>query len=310
MVHMFTAILSQILADLFLGYLYSFIGFILGRAFSFRNSIFLFLLGKIIVPALIFDIVASNSDLMAIGITIITFCVSTISSILTQTLHRNKNDNLQQILSYSSGASNCGYILIPIALTLFDDKGLIVYFMAIMGVIFFELLIGSRIVQSSKNLRFSYFKQIGSPAILCFVAGILCQWFNIPLPASFYSITSDLKKLLPILGMMSLGIELSTIRSVKINYNLVCSLFAGKFILYPLLVNVLIVCDQGFWNLYDRDHYNALRLLSFAPLSSSLLVAFRARGYMVNEVATAIISSLLVMPLYLPYMISLSITHP
>lgn len=300
----------KITIELLLGYLYVSTGFFIGKVYNFNRSFLLAILAKVIIPLLILDVITNSKDLAVMNVTLVVFLLSTITALLINRIFANSNCEISsKILAYSSGTGNCGYALLPIADLIFDNETFKIYLMSVIGIILFEFAVGNNyILRTSEETKYSRaIKLLNTPTIVSFFSGIILNIMNISIDENIEKILEYFKELLPILGMLSLGLDLSSISNMRINRSFLAKILASKFIIYPLVINLFIGIDQIFLNFLNPICYDALNLLSFAPLSSGM---FRISGQLGkgSEAGFALLLSMILVIFYLPLMISLLIT--
>ena len=101
------------------------------------------------------------------------------------------------------------------------------------------------------------------------------------------------------------GLGISKLRSFEIDLKFTLATFSAKFIFYPLAVNVFILIDRFFMQWYDANYYDALQLLSTAPMAANIIVVASLQKIHPEKVAATVLLSLLFVLIYMPIMVSI-----
>lgn len=161
------------------------IGFLAGRLLNVQRDSIASLLFYFISPIVFFTIPAnSNLSVSALGITLVTFIICSLLCIFAYYFFGMYwKDQTRNILALSAGNANCGYFMLPIAASLFDDYTLSIYMMSIVGVSIYESSIGFYISARSHNSTHeSIMKVLKLPTLNAFILGCLFSFtgFNLP----------------------------------------------------------------------------------------------------------------------------------
>jgi predicted permease len=125
------------------------------------------------------------------------------------------------------------------------------------------------------------------------------------LPGFLHDFVSNMKGAYSILGMVMIGLALSTIQKFELDIKFTLAAFVSKFLFYPIAFNIFILIDKVFLHWYDTEYYNALQLLCVAPLATNTIVLSSLYKIYPEKVATAVILSLLFVLIYMPVMASI-----
>lgn len=270
---------------------------------SLANLLFYF-----IAPIVFFAIPTTSSlTWNVLSVALVTFLISTILALLNyylsgfiwQDLNRN-------FLAMSAGAANNGYFMLPIAASIFDEQTLRSYMMAVAGINIYETSIGFYLcTKSGVSIKDSILRVAKLPVINAFLLGCVLGFSQISLPNFLVEFVSDMRTSYSVLGMLMLGINLAKLKTFIIDWKFSFFAFFSKFILYPVVVNILIILDQFFLHYYQPLDYNALRLLSIAPISGGLLMFSSFQNFCQEKIAITMFLSLVIAILYVPSMIEL-----
>jgi len=284
------------------------IGFLAGRYSNVERDGIAALLFYFISPIVFFAIPASTTlTFSALSITLVTFLIATAISIFSYHLFgRFWQDHTRNIIALSAGTANSGYFMLPIAAALFDDYTLSIYMMAVIGVNIFESSIGFYIcARSFSSTRESIIKVLKLPILNGFILGCLFSFAGFTLPDFLDDFVYNMRGSYSILGMIMVGLGLSTLKKFEVDWKFTAATFSAKFLFYPLVINAFIMLDKLVFNLYSENHYNALQLLSTAPMAANIIVIASLQKFHPEKVAATVLLSLLFALIYMPIMVSI-----
>ena len=102
-----------------------------------------------------------------------------------------------------------------------------------------------------------------------------------------------------------IGLGVSNLSNFEIDLKFTAAAFASKFFLYPFLINIFILLDKFIIHNYNTSHYQALQLLSIAPMAANTIVFASLMRMNTEKVATTVLLSALFSLIYMPLMISI-----
>jgi predicted permease len=281
------------------------IGFLAGRWSKVDRDSIASLLFYFISPIVFFSIPAStNLSVSSLSITLVTFIIASgLCAFSYRFFAMHYKDSTRNILAMSAGTGNTGYFMLPIAAALFDDHTLSIYMMAAIGVTIYESTIGYYIcVKSISSTTDSIKEVLKLPILNAFALGCLFSFAGITIPDFLDDFTYNMRSAYSILGMVMIGLGLSTIPKFEIDLKFTASAFASKFLFYPLGINIFILMDKWFFGWYDENCYDALQLLSTAPIAANSIVIASLWKMNPERVAATVLLSCLFVLLYMPAM--------
>ena len=284
------------------------IGFLAGKYSNVERDSIASLLFYFISPIVFFSIPAGTTlTLSALSITLVTFTIATLLCIAAYYIFGMYwQDHTRNILALSAGTANSGYFMLPIAAALFDDYTLSIYMMAVIGVTIYETTVGYYIcARSFSSTKDSIIKVIKLPILNAFVFGCILSFSGFTLPNFLDDFTYNMRGAFSILGMVMVGLGLSTLKKFEVDVKFTLAAFAAKFLLYPLFINIFILLDRFFFGWYDTNYYNALQLLSTAPMAANIIVIASLQKFHPERVAASVLLSLLFVLIYAPVMVSI-----
>lgn len=63
-------------------------------------------------------------------------------------------------------------------------------------------------------------------------------------------------------GMMLVGMGIAQMEGIKIDYPLLYTVLATKYLIWPLCIGVLILLDRYFFHIYGHDEYMIFMMIS------------------------------------------------
>lgn len=286
------------------------IGFLAGRWSKVDRDSIASLLFYFISPIVFFSIPCSTTlSFSSLSIALVTFLISTGLCCFAYKLFSTYwQDDTRNILAMSAGTGNSGYFMLPIAAALFDDYTLSIYMMAAIGVSLYESSVGYYIcAKSITSTKESIIKVLKLPMLNAFALGCILSFSGITLPDFLDDFTYNMRSCFSILGMIMIGLGLSTVRKFEVDTQFTCAAFISKFLFFPAAVNIFILFDRYLLHWYDDNYYDALQLLSVAPMAANTIVIASIWKFNAEKVATTVLLSLMFALFYIPLMASLFI---
>jgi predicted permease len=299
------AIFSLVFFKVFSSLLSVLIGFLSGKFSNVEKDSITSLLFYFVAPIVFFAIPTSaNLTFSSLGITLVTFLLATTLGFFSYWLYgKIWQDSHKNILALSAGTGNSGYVVLPIATTLFDDYTLSIYALGLIGIAIYEASVGCYFcARSISTFKESVLKVIRLPILNAFFFGCILSLAGFQLPNVFDEFVSNMKGAFSILGMVTIGLALSKIKEFELDLKFTGAAFASKFLFYPILFNLFILLDRFVLGWYDANYYNALQMLSIAPMATNTIVLASLYKIHPEKVAAAVLLSLIFVLLYMPIM--------
>jgi predicted permease len=284
------------------------VGYVAGRFAKVERDSIASLLFYFISPIVFFCIPASASlSVSAIGITFVTFTISSLLCIFSYYFFGLYwQDQTRNILALSAGNANCGYFMLPIAASLFDDYTLSIYMMAIVGVNIYESSVGFYIsARSISTTKDSIRQVLRLPTLNAFILGCIFSFTDMTLPDFLDDFIYNMRSTYSVLGMMMVGLGLSTLPRFEVDVKFTLAAFASKFLFFPIAINLFIILDKFIFGWYDQSYYNALQLLFTAPMAANTIVIASITKFHPEKVAATVLMSCLFTLIYIPVMVTI-----
>lgn len=284
------------------------IGFFAGKLGKVERDHIASLLFYFISPIVFFAVSANVTFSFAnLSITLWMFIIATSLSIFCYYLFGHYfGQQDRNILAMTSGTANAGYFTLPIAITLFDDYTLSLYMMAVVGLSVYESSVGFFLCARNINsTRESIKKVLQQPNLNAFLIGCLFSMAGFNIPDFLDDFIYNMRSTYAVLGMIMIGLGVSTLNKFEIDLKFTAAAFTAKFIFYPAVVNIFILIDKFIIHNYTAEHYQAVQLISVAPMAASTIVFASLTKMNTEKVATTVLLSALFSLIYTPSIISL-----
>ena len=284
------------------------VGFLSGKYSNVDKDSIASLLFYFIAPIVFFAIPTSTQlTFTALSVTALTFVLSTMLGFFSYWLYGKVwRDSHRNILALSAGTGNSGYVVLPIAVTLFDDYTLSIYALGLIGIAIYEVSVGCYFcARSVSSFKQSVVTVIRLPILNAFFFGCVMSLTGFQLPDFFDEFINNMKGAFSILGMVTIGLALSSIKKFEFDIKFTSAAFISKFLFYPILFNIFILADRFIFGWLDVNYYNALQLLCVAPMATNTIVLASLYKIHPEKVATAVLLSLIFVLIYMPVMATL-----
>jgi len=287
-------------------YIYILLGYLAGRFLNAHRETIAKIMLFMINPIVIFSgVIHTRLDMGVLFLPFFVFVISTLMCFCFFLVAKNIwQDSTRSVVAYSAGSGNTGYFGLPIALLLFNEQGEGVYIMAILGVTFFENSVGYYVFARETMSARECFKMLFKlPALYAFIIGLSMNAAHLPIPLLFDEFIGHIKGTYTVLGMMMIGLGLSTLTHFKLDFKFLGLTFLAKFVIWPVIILALIQVDIHLFKFFDQQIYNVLILLAIVPLGSSVVMMASLMKSHPEKAALSVILSILLALIYVPVMI-------
>lgn len=283
------------------------LGFVAGRYLNVSRESIASLIFYILSPIIVFNAVIKTE--LSAGILLLPVATFLGSSLLCYLLYsigkRLWSDSTKNILACSAGTGNTGYFGIPVALLLFDEQTVGVYIVAMLGITLYEVSVGFFITARGEHHLSEVLRKLCKlPAIYAFLIGLVINQLGLHPPAFFDDFVQNIRGAYVVIGMMVIGLGLSTLKSFKLDIPFVALALGAKHIAWPLLMGGFIALDRMMFHLYSDTIYKALFLLSIVPMAANTVVIATVLNAQPTKVAAAVVVSMTLALVLVPVMIA------
>lgn len=215
--------------------------------------------------------------------------------------HKIYGDNRANLLAMCVSMGNYGYFGLPLMLLLFDAQWVGVYMFLLLGVVVYESSFGYYFAARGKfDVRGSLRKLIMFPGIYAVFLGLAVNFAHVEMPELFYTYWGYFKGAYVVIGMMIIGASLSKVERLVFAPRFLTAVFAGKFLLWPLMAFGVVALDQATLNLFGEEVHRMMIVLALVPPAANI-AAFAAQfGIMPEKAATTILLSTVFALFYIP----------
>jgi malate permease and related proteins len=283
-----------------------FLGFVAGRWLHVQRESIATLMIYIISPLVFFSGI-SKMELspVLLSIPLLGYALSMLVAFPTFFFaKRLYDDGRPNIMAAAAGTGNNGYFGLPVAMMLFDAQTVGIYLMLVIGVTLFESTLGFYITAKGQySARESLHKTLRVPVVYSLIAGAVVSMAGWQLPASVYEFLRYFEGAYAVLGMMIIGLGLSTMKRLELDAGFIGILFIARFAVWPVLALGLVWLDTQFFDIYSEAVRRAVLLISIMPLAANAVALASLLRCEPEKTATAVFLSAIFAAIYVPLMV-------
>lgn len=283
------------------------VGYGAGKISKVQKESIASLLFHFIAPIVFFAIPTSASlSISDLSVTLVTFILCSMLGFFAYYAYgKIWHDSHRNILALSAGSGNSGFVVLPIATALFDDQTLTIYALGIIGIDIYSASVGYFLcARNFATVKESMMRVAKLPILNAFFFGCALSIIGFKLPDFLDEFILNMKGAYSILGMVMIGVAMSEVKEFSLDWKFTGAAFFSKFVLYPLIFNLFIFADTYVFHIFNVSYYNAMQLLTLAPLATSTIILASLYGFYPEKMATAVLLSLIFVLIYLPLMAS------
>ncbi|MHC0449545.1 MAG: AEC family transporter [Candidatus Lariskella arthropodorum] len=281
-------------------------GFICGKMSNISPKNLLPILFYILNPVIFFR-AGLNIEMSGVYLflPVMVFCLSslvcTIYFLVSKKLCKGKNGAKRAgLLGYASGACNSGYFGLPIASSIFEDPVVAVYIASAQGIALYEFTVGIYVLALGKCSKIrAFFHIFKLPIIYAFCFGLILNYFDLVLPEPIQNTMTNIQGAYIIMGMLLLGISLSSVKSLKFDFSFLFSVLSAKYIVFPAIGFLIVALDVFLLHIYpDEIHKMIILLFTMPPALNTVLFALLYDHHQ-EEAATTVLLGTVIGLLYI-----------
>ena len=253
-------------------YITMFFGFIASKYLGVLRETIAPLIVYILAPMVVFySTYQTNINKSVVLLPFIFFFFCTLISCLSYFFAKRLwSDNTKNLVAFSAGTGNLGYFGIPLAFILLSDEAANIYIFTLLVSFFYEYTIGFYIIsRGSFTLKQSFMKILKLPVIYAFLIGLILNLLEFEISINILSFMEYFKGAYTILGMMMIGMGLSTLKISEIDVKFVFITNFIKLIFWPIFMLGIIWLDKNLFHLFYKDVYQVLMLSSIVPMAAN-----------------------------------------
>lgn len=286
-------------------------GFFAGRWLGLRGEAIAPLLIYLITPAVVFGaLLKAPLSLSTILIPSLVYGMSAlICGVTFFGTRRFFGSPRINLISFAAGNANSGYFALPVGIALFGEGAMPLIVLASFGFILYENTLGVFVMALGKHApRAALLRILKLPALYAFAAGLLGQTLGITLSPKSAEFLLMLRHTYSVLGMMLIGLGLSTIRQFRADIPLLLTMLASKHCLWPLIALPLLWAEHHFLGTLTTPERSVLVFMSSLPLAANTVAWATLLSIEPEKASSAVLLSTVLAPLslaMLPWLLSL-----
>ncbi len=284
-------------------YFFIFLGYVAGRFFHIESKQIGTLVIYVIMPFVFMfglwgaDIQASDLSIVAI-IWMLSGIVAFLAYHLCGLIYKGKSSNL---MASGLSSGNSGYFGIPVALILFDADVFGVYLLAAISNSMFQITVGYYLLALGKfKWQEALKKLVMLPPLYGAVAGLLLFALSVPLPEAVRDVSFTLKEAFVVLGMMIIGLTLSSFKTIKLDMKFISMAMFIRFMIWPLLAIGFISIDKTLLDGMFEPIHSIVVLFSLLPVGADFAIYAANLNLYPQRAATVVLISTLLAALIIP----------
>ena len=210
--------------------------------------------------------------------------IGIVAYISAQKMWKNNRANL---VGMSSVVGNTMYFGMPVVLALLGPEWLGVYALMNLGLFLNEVGLGYYFgARGDATVKGAILKVFKLPVIYGIALGLLYNLSGFDLPESFLRYWNYAIGAWVFIGMMIIGVALSKLDRLEIDWKLLLNLFIPKFVAWPLVGFGIVLADLHYMHWFGAEVHTMLVIITAVPLAGNL-VAYAATLKLHPEKAAA-----------------------
>lgn len=286
------------------------LGFIAGRWGKIDKTVIARLLIYFLTPAMVASgILKGNLDWRNILIPLTFFILCSVLAFVSLVTYGKfwvKDRPDRHMGALGAGDANSGYFAIPVGSAVFGEGALPYIVLISMGFVLYENSVGYFLAARGKlSLKASIKRVSRLPAVYAVVAAMALKLWGIPpLPDRVVELGHSFRMTYSVLGMMLLGMGLSTLKSFDLDWRFLSSSLFAKFVVWPLTLFCLTTLGINAYLGIPEEYSRLLIFTGFLPMAANMVAISAEVGVSVEKSATAVFLSLLTSWILLPLVFS------
>ncbi|MBU2873686.1 AEC family transporter [Marinobacter salexigens] len=285
------------------------LGWVAGRYLEASGKHIAGIMLYIVTPSVVFSgVMAAPLSPEVIFLPFLVFGFATLLAVAHLKLARRVlTDGSASMIPLCVGSGNTGYFGVPVALLLFGEEGLAIYIVCMLGVTLYESSVGYYLAARGRHdLKDSLLRVAKLPSVYAFLTAVTLNLSDISIPEVFVPLFDNLRGAYSILGMMIIGMSISSFRGLAGNMRFTALAFFGKFVAWPLLATAFWWLDSQVLGVYEPAVHKAIFLISITPIAANTVVIATLLDTSPRQTAGTVMLSTLFALVFIPVMISLA----
>jgi predicted permease len=176
-----------------------------------------------------------------------------------------------------------------------------------LGTTLFENSVGFYLAARGRySIKDALWRVLKLPSVYAFLAAVVLNLAGIGIPDIFVPLFDNLRGAYSILGMMIIGMGITSFRGLVGNPRFTALAFFGKFVIWPLVAIVFWWVDSALLGIYEPAVHQAIFLISITPIAANTVVIATLLDASPRQAAgTTLLSTLFALG-FIPVMIALA----
>lgn len=285
------------------------LGWVSGRYLQASGKHIAGIMLYIVTPSVVFSgVMAAPLSPEVILLPFLVFGLSSVLGLVQLKLAKRViTDGSASIIPLCVGSGNTGYFGVPVALLLFGEEGLGLYIVCMLGTTLFENSVGFYLAARGRyDLKESLWRVVKLPSVYAFLAAVALNLSGYRIPDIFVPLFDNLRGAYSVLGMMIIGMSITSFRGLAGNIRFTGLAFFGKFVIWPLVAILFWWLDANILGIYDTAVHHAMFLISITPIAANTVVIATLLDTAPRQAAGTVLLTTLFALAFIPVMISLA----
>ena len=285
------------------------LGWVAGRFLEASGKHIAGIMLYIVTPSVVFSgVMAAPLTPEVIALPFLVFGLSTVLALVQLKLAKRViTDGSASLIPLCVGSGNTGYFGVPVALLLFGEEGLGLYIVCMLGTTLFENSVGFYLAARGRHdLRTALWRVLKLPSVYAFLAAVALNLAGAGIPDLFVPLFDNLRGAYSVLGMMIIGMSITSFRGLVGNVRFTGLAFFGKFVVWPAVAVLFWWLDANVFGIYDAAVHKAMFLISITPIAANTVVIATLLDTAPRQAAGTVLLTTLFALAFIPVMISLA----
>lgn len=285
------------------------LGWVAGRFYGVERESLAGLAIYVIVPFVSFYYVATLEFKAAyIALPFIVFVLYTaITLVFFQIGKKIYPDKRANLLAMCAGASNVGYFGLPLVILLLPPAWTGVYIFALLGGLFYEASVMYYIAnRSAFSPKDSALRVLRFPSLYAVFLGLAFNFSGLSLPPVLDPYWGYFKGTYIVIGMMLIGCSLSRASKLVVAPKFITLVFAGQFILWPLVAFAVVFFDRSVLQAFEPEIHQMLMIMAIVPPAANVTAYAAKLNLNPEKAATTVLIGTIFALFYIPAFLVLS----
>lgn len=285
------------------------LGWVAGRFLEASGKHIAGIMLYIVTPSVVFSgVMAAPLTPEVIALPFLVFGLSTVLALVQLKLAKRViTDGSASLIPLCVGSGNTGYFGVPVALLLFGEEGLGLYIVCMLGTTLFENSVGFYLAARGRHdLRTALWRVLKLPSVYAFLVAVALNLAGAGIPDLFVPLFDNLRGAYSVLGMMIIGMSITSFRGLVGNVRFTGLAFFGKFVVWPAVAVLFWWLDANVFGIYDAAVHKAMFLISITPIAANTVVIATLLDTAPRQAAGTVLLTTLFALAFIPVMISLA----